>query len=224
MTKHSLQSRVHFSCPAHALCAAALALALASNALPVQAQSAENFLLEGVGNTQTYILQLSGTVLNERFSGVTMTLQVSGPPPGSPHPCLVILAGFPDAQTRNAFFWNSGHSAMKTDANSLTCTFKPGSNPGQSIHFFYLSPALLKSTKRTHMQKEDLQRALKNAVPSMVAAQAGELKMTIRAGTVSGTVWLQGYDRVEKSYVRYSAAFSGRRALHIEQKAQPAHR
>lgn len=224
MTKHSLQSRVHFRCPARALFAAALALSLAAFALPVQAQNAGSFLLEGAENTQTYILQLSGTVLNERFNGVTMTLQVSGPSAASPNPCMVIAAGFPDAQTRNAFFWDSDHSAMKTGANSLTCTIKPGSNPGRTIHFFYLSPELLKSIKRTHREKEDIQRAIRNAVPSMVAAQAGELRLTVRAGTVSGTVWLQGYDRVEKSYVRYSAAFSGRRAVHVEQKAQPAHR
>jgi hypothetical protein len=213
--------RVRFRGPAGG--AGVLLLALAALAAPAHAQDTP--LLEGSVSAQKFILQLSGTVLNERFSGATMTLQFGTADAGDPNPYLIIAAGFPDSQTRNAFFWNSEHSVMDATSNTITCRIKPSVPPGaDGMYFYYISPAGLTRTQITHKDKEDDQRALKTAVPTVVPAQAGELRLTISPGSVSGTVWLQGYDRIEKSYVRYSADFSGTPITHIDQKTQRTYR
>ncbi len=215
MISHCQQLKARFAKPAHMLYAGAVILALATLAPAAHAQISA--VLEGGGGTQTYLVELAGTVMHETFNGVIMSLHISGPAPGSPHPCLVIARGFPEAQTRNAFFWNSEHSRLDESADTITCSIKPGSAASQNIHFFYLSPELLKRPQFTHRDKQDAQRALKNTRPTSIHAQSGELRLTIGASSVSGTVWLQGYDTIEKSYVRYSAAFSGRRALAVDQ-------
>jgi hypothetical protein len=185
----------------------------------VHAQQSGDALLEGDGIVQKYILELSGTVLNENFTGVTMSLKCSGAPMGSLHPYLLLAGGVPDEQGRNSFFWNSEESTMEVSANQITCKIKGGALATSDIHFFYLSPALLKRTL-THNDKEDRQKTLKTAVPSKVFAQAGELKLTISSLSITGSVWLQGYDTIQKSYVRYSAEFTGRREAHVEPKLQ----
>jgi hypothetical protein len=224
MTTHRQPVRALERRPDCALRTAVLLLALAALAPPAWAQTHDNTLLESSGITQKYILELAGTVLNETFNRATMSLQISGAPAGSQYSYLVIAEGFPDAQTRNVFFWNSKHSTMDVSANTLTCTIKPGLSATHDIHFYYLSPELLKRPQFTHKDTMDKQQVLKIARQSEVIAQAGELKLTINASTISGTVWLQGYDRIEKSYVRYSATFTGRRALHLDQQTQRTYR
>jgi hypothetical protein len=189
----------------------------------VHAQQSSGTLLEDDTIIQKYILELSGTVLNENFNGVIMMLKFSGAPMGSPHPYLLLAGGFPDEQTRNSFYWNSEESTLEVSANQITCKINEGALKTSDIHFFYLSPALLKRTL-THKDKEDRQKTLKTAVPPKVFAQAGELKLTIDSVGISGSVWLQGYDTIQKSYVRYSASFTGRRAEHVEQKLQRKHK
>jgi hypothetical protein len=203
----------------YALRTAVLLLALAAFAPPAHAQFHDSTLLKGDGSTQKYIMEMSGSVLNERFNRVTMSLQLSGAPAGSMQPYMVIVTGFPDPQGRNTFFWNSEYSSMKINAPTITCTIKPGAMSAQDIHFSYRSPALLRKPQITHKDNEDNRPWLKTSVP----AQVGELKLNISSATVSGTVWLQGYDTVEKSYVRYSATFTGKRADHIDQKTQRKH-
>lgn len=219
MITHYPPMRVLSRSPARAICTgiAVVLLALAARVPHARAQFQDTPLLEGGETTQKYILELSGTVLNETFNRVTMSLQLSGAPAGSLHPYLVIAKSFPDSLARNSFFWNSEHSTMEINTNTITCTIKPGSQTGQDIYFLYLSPKLLKQPNITHKAKEDKQRALKIAVPSVVPAQAGELRLTVNPNCISGTVWLQGYDKIEKSYVRYSATFSGTRAAHVDQ-------
>ena len=190
---------------------------------PAHAQQSGDNLLENDTVSQKYIFELSGTVLNEKFTGVTMSLQLSGPSPGSTDPYLILAGGFPDEQARNSFFWNSEKSTMEANANQITCKIKEGDLPAFPIYFYYLSPELLKQ-KFTHMEKEDRQKVLKIAVPTKVFAQAGELRVTVNSLTISGSVWLQGYDTIQKSYVRYSAEFMGRRAAHVEQKIQRKYR
>lgn len=220
MQCHPLKAR--FCRQAHARAAGAMMLALTALAGPTQAQ--DTTLLEGAVSAQKYMLQVSGTVLNERFSNATMTLQFSVPDAGDSNPYLIIAAGFPDSQTRNAFFWNSAHSVMDAASNTITCRIKPSAAGTPGMYLYYISPAGLKRAHSTHRDKEDDQRALKTAVPTVVSAQAGELKLTISPGSVSGTVWLQGYDTIEKSYVRYSASFSGTPITHIDQKTQRTYR
>ncbi len=197
-------------------------LALAALAPPAHAQDTN--LTDGYPSSQEYILQVSGTILNESFNGATMRLLLGTPDASDPNPYQIVAAGFPDSQSRNVFFWNSSYSAMEANADTITCTIRPSSTASKNVFFAYLSPTLLKLPNLTHRDKENRQKALKSAVPSVVPAQAGELRLTVKPNSVSGTVWLQGYDTIENSYVRYNATFSGTRAAHLEQKTQRTYR
>jgi hypothetical protein len=221
MITHCQPVRILLRSPSHAI-RRALTAVLVLAALAGTAHAGRT-LLESSGAPQSYVLQVSGTVLHEAFSGATMTLQLSGATYGGQSSYLVIAHGYPDSQTRNAFFWNSDFSAMDVSSNTITCTIRPGSS-SPNICFYYISPKLLKRPQVTHKDKEDDQRALKTAVPTVVPAEAGELNLTINPNSVSGTVWLQGYDTIERSYVRYSASFSGMRMTHVEQKTQRTYR
>ncbi len=180
-------------------------------------------MLEGSITPKKYIIKLSGTVFNERFSDTTMTLQISGTATGDQNPYLVIAAGFPDPQTRNAFFWNSQQSTMQVNANTITCAIRPAF-PSRDICFYHVSPALIRRKNFTHRDDENARHALKMAAPTMVPARAGELTLTLSPNSVSGTVWLQGYDPIEKSFVRYSAGFTGMPITHTDQRTQRTYR
>ena len=100
MITHCQPVRILSRSPSRAIRAALTAvLVLAALAPPAHAQDTP--LLEGSVSAQNYILQLSGTVLNERFNGATMTLQLrhSRPRRSEPLPgdCRG-LSGSTDAQ------------------------------------------------------------------------------------------------------------------------------
>ena len=78
------------------------------------AQEFDDSLMDDINVTQKYVLQMSGNVLNERFTGAQAALLLSKAPPGSLHKYLVIVEGFPRQQTRNSFYWNSEESAMES--------------------------------------------------------------------------------------------------------------
>ena len=181
-------------------------------------QATADPILETKSTTQTYILELSGTVSTKTFNGVTMTLKISTAPIGSINQYQVIAEPRSKVQKRNAFFWNSEQGAMDVVSNTIRCKIKPGTAAASAIHFNYLRPKEFRKRQFTHKEAQDYKQALKNAEPAPVPAQAGELKLTMGPSTVSGTVWLRGYDVVEKSYVRYSASFSGRRSVHLDSK------
>jgi hypothetical protein len=68
----------------------------------------------------------------------------------------------------------------------------------------------------TQHEQERLRLAEKTALPTRVAAKAGELKVTFSGNHVSGTVFMKGYDTIEQAHVGYSARLFGRETTRIE--------
>jgi hypothetical protein len=182
----------------------------------------EHLLLDASNIPKQYILQLSGTVLNETFSDVQALLTISVPERYSNKPYLIIINGFPKQNSRNTFFWSSGYSDMIALANEITCDIKR--NTGKTIpviNFYYMSPELLKHTGALELLGDEGKKyAEKQALPSIVYAQAGKLKLHVYSNAVSGTVWIKGYDRVEKSFVQYSARFTGKPSYNLKSKQE----
>ena len=162
---------------------------------------------------ETYILELSGTVHHETFSGANAILTLTTGKEAPIEPFLILVNPYPKLNSRNAFVWNSENMPMEVvfdDYTSRVNRFSP-----TAPVFFYLSPALL-VVPETHRYDDDLKAAKKRALPTRIDAMAGKLKIRIYADTVTGTVWLNGYDKVQRSYVFYSAQISGRKALRVE--------
>ncbi len=202
--------------PRLALCAALCMLGIFCLPPSLRSQQTGDSLLDAESLHQKYQIELTGEVLGEKFRGVTMSVQFSGSDLGSRHHYQLIFAGFPDEQTRNGFYWDSEKSAMEVSANRVTCAIEPGQE--SDMHFFYMSPALLKKAPAQKNSRDASKAALKTARPTKVFAQAGELTLAVNPRSITGSVWLHGYDKVQKSHVRYFAQFTGRPAARIEQK------
>jgi hypothetical protein len=186
---------------------------------------ADNPLLEGTEFSKQYLVQLSGTVMNETFSGAQALLTLMPPPLDSKNnnPYQILIESFPKKNSKNSFFWRSEDSEMTAIANEITCDIKRTFVKQVSMFFIFLSPALLhpSGTLEALEQKEEAKKAAeKVALPTHIPARAGQLKLRIHSNTVSGTVWMRGYDPVEKAFVLYSARLYGKRSYHLNPKQQ----
>jgi hypothetical protein len=183
---------------------------------------AEDTLLEGTQFSKQYLVQLSGTVMNETFSGSQALLTLMPPAPGSNNPYQLILQAFPKKNSRNSFFWNSEDSEMTAIANDITCNIKRTFIKPVPMHFIFLSPELLRNTGALAAMAGDEGKKLaeSTALPTLITATSGKLKLRIYSNSVSGTVWMKGYDPVEKAFVLYSARLSGQKSFHLEPKQQ----
>ncbi len=188
-------------------------MALGSSFLPADAAAQD--LLEGTQFPKKYLVQLSGTVLNETFSQTQALLTLMPPAPGGFNPYQLIIEGFPKKNSRNSFFWNAEYSEMTAIANEITCDIKRTFVKPVPMHFFFLSPELLRYTGSAYEGKKLAERT---ALPTVIQARAGKLKLRIHADSVSGSIWMKGYDPVEKSFVQYSARLYGKRT---SDKLQP---
>jgi hypothetical protein len=184
-------------------------------------------LLEGSATSQKqYLVQLSGTVMNETFSSVQALLTLSGPVAGNKYgnPYLIVIEGFPKQNSVNSFFWNGDDSEMRSLSNEITCDIKQTSVKEVKIFFYFLSPKLLKYTgeQEESLVREEANRkaAEKVALPTFVRARAGQLKLRIHSNSVSGTVWMKGYDPVEKAFVLYNARLSGKKVYGLRPKME----
>jgi hypothetical protein len=184
-------------------------------------------LLEGLATAQKqYLVQLSGTVMNETFSGVRALLTLSGPNPLSKYnnPYLLVIEGFPKQNSVNSFFWSGEDSHMRALANAITCDIKQTYVKEAGIYFYFLSPALFRYTgeQEESAVREEVNRkaAEKVGLPTFIRARAGQLKLRIHSNSVSGTVWMKGYDPAEKAYVLYSARLSGKKVYHVRPKVE----
>ncbi len=180
-------------------------------------------LLEGAGFAKKqYLVQLSGTIMNETFSGAQALLTISGPlRPGRRYnnPYLMIIEGFPKRNSINSFYWDSEDSEMWALANEITCDIKRTFVKLTHNYFYSLSPELLKHTGVTDTKvgkAEGIKGGERVALPTLVNARAGQLKLRIYSNSVSGTVWMKGYDPVERSYVLYSARLHGQKAYGLK--------
>ncbi len=168
-----------------------------------------------------YLLNLSGTVFKERFSNAKALLTISESADLDPNPFLVIIEGFPKRNSRNVFFWHSENTPMVSISDEITCVIKRSIARPLEMHFFYLSPYLFEDADGNPLENEEIIRLREAQVlPTQVFAQAGKLKLRVHADTISGTVWLRGYDRVEKAFVQYSVMISGRKTTKLQPKFQ----
>jgi hypothetical protein len=184
-----------------------------------QEKVTEDPLLEGTGLSRQYLLQLSGTVMNETFSAVQALLTLSRPVPGSKYgnPYLLVIEGFPKKNSRNSFFWSGEHSEMTAISNEITCDIKRTYVKGVETYFMFLSPELLRHTGSAF---EGAKFAEKFALPTQITARAGKLKLRIQTDTISGNVWMKGYDPAEKSFVLYSARLYGKKSYNLQPKQE----
>jgi hypothetical protein len=178
-------------------------------------------LLEGTQTTKQYLLQLSGTIMNETFSRSQALLTLTPTSQGEDNPYLIIIEGFPKQDSRNSFFWNSGYSEMSAISNDITCDIKRTLVKGTRMFFMFLSPALLRlpsGVPSTRPQGEVEKDAAKVALPTVIPARAGTLRLRIHSNTISGTVWMKGYDPIEKAFVQYSARIYGKKSIHLKSR------
>jgi len=177
------------------------------------APSGAQMLLDETEISKQYLLQISGTVMNETFSGAQALLTLMPPAPGSINPYQIVIEGFPQKNSRNSFFWRSEDSEMMAVANDITCDIKRTFIKEVPMYFIFLSPELLRHPGAAF---EGEKFALKVALPTFITARAGRLKLRINSDTVSGTVWMKGYDPVEKAFVLYSARLYGRKSFNLK--------
>jgi len=188
--------------------------ALGAGLLP--ARSAAQDMPEGMDYPRQYLVELSGTVMNETFSGAQALLtlkQATGGP--TDNPFALTIESYPESNARNSFFWDSRYSEMTAIANDITCRIKQAFLRTRPIHFFFLASERQKQKGRAF---DDEPAVLKAAPPTLVPAQAGQLKLRIHSNTVSGTVWMKGYDPAEQAFVLYSARLYGNRAYLLKPK------
>jgi hypothetical protein len=178
-------------------------------------------LLEGTEFSKKYLVQLSGTVMNETFSGALALLTLMPPAPGAINPYQLTIDGFPKTNSRNSLFWNSEYSEMTAIANEITCDIKRTFVKPVPMYFVFMSPELLRHTGALELLGDEGKKyAEKTALPTLVNARAGRLKLRIHSNSVSGTVWMKGYDPVEKAFVQYSAKIYGKRTYKLEPKQE----
>lgn len=192
-------------------------LALGSRPCPGQ-----ELLLDSAGQSKEYLITLSGSAGSERFNGVRGILTLDQAPPLSLNAYLLIIKGFPQTNSRNVFYWFSEDTSMTDVGQEIVCDIKGTYLKQPDVHFYFLSPRLLenKSPFLTHREKERRRQAEQQALPTRVYAQAGRLSVRIVGDQASGTVWMKGYDSVERAFVEYSASFSGQKSLPIEPKRE----
>ncbi len=183
--------------------------------------AADETLLDGTFFSKQYLLQLSGTVMNETFSGAQALLILMPAAPGSNNPYQIVIEGFPKTNSRNSFYWNGEFSEMTAISNKISCDIKRTYVKPVPMFFAYLSPELLKHTGALELLGDEGKKfAEKPALPTLIRPRAGKLALTIHSNSVSGTVWMKGYDPVEHAFVLYSARFYGKRSYRLEPKQE----
>ncbi len=183
--------------------------------------SADDTLLDSTVFSKQYILQISGTVMNETFSEAQALLTLMPPSLVNNNPYLIIIEGFPKKNSRNSFFWNSDNSEMTAISNEITCDIKRTFVKPVPMYFVFLSPELLRHTGALELLGDEGKKyAEKTALPTLIYARAGKLKLSIYSNSVSGTIWMKGYDPVEHAFVQYNARLSGKRSYNLLPKQE----
>jgi len=182
--------------------------------------SADDYPLISRGEGATYHANVSGTIGSTYFSNALTQITLRQAPPASKNQYILIVEGLPEISAKNSFNWISESTTMNVVANEITCNITGNAVKMQTdARFFYLSPTLLeREDYRTAQEQERLERSKKMAKPTKVFAQDGALKLKFTPGEVTGSVWLKGYDPIEKSYVTYQGYISGRSTEKLELK------
>lgn len=169
-------------------------------------------ILEDTNNefTKSYLLTLSGQVGKKRFQGVRAALVVAASPPGSMHNYVITVNGWPLTNGPSTFDWNSEDSRLESVSGRVTCRIVNSFSRSPNIHFFYMSPVLFeREGMPTQHEGALLAQERREVQPTMIQAVAGELTLNFNGRQVTGEVWMNGYDPVQKSHVRYQATIQG---------------
>lgn len=186
-----------------------------------EAEVEESILEQEETSTLQFLINLSGTVHKENFTGAQALLTLSIPPDASSNPYLLTVEGYPQRNARNSFYWNSEQTVMKAMGTEITCELKPSVGVASGIHFFFLSPVLLEQRVfMTQLEKKRKAQAEAVALPTKIFAQGGKITLSLRESSVRGTVWMTGYDNIEHSYVTYSASFTGVKTTRLRPKEE----
>ena len=176
------------------------------------AAAQELLLDDNGGQPKQYLIHLCGRVLNEQFDTAEGVLTLGPAGPGSLDDYRVVVAGYPAADGRNTFYWDSEETDMSCFCNELILRMKRTTINHTGNHFFYLSPVLLKRNDFLNRNADaERKHAERTTNPTKVFALDGRLRLRFYSNTVTGSVWIKGYDNTEHSYVEYSAVLSGRK-------------
>ena len=187
----------------------------------LEGEPEESILEQEEASILQFLIDLSGNVHKEKFTGAQALLTLSIPPDASANQYLLTVEGYPQRNSRNSFYWNSKQTVMKALGTEITCEIKPSVGIKSGIHFFFLSPTLLEQRVfMTQLEKKRKAQAEAVALPTKIFAQAGKITLSLRESSVSGTVWMTGYDNVEHSYVTYSASFTGIKTIRLRPKEE----
>jgi len=159
-----------------------------------------------------YILTMSGTVGSESFRGVRALLTISFTPPGSQNLYKVFVVGFPTANTRNCFNFDSDEGRLETQGTTITCQVKLRNRPISGNHFFYMSPVLYsRQGSPTQSEAERTKHIDATAEPTKILALTGTLHLDVSKERLKGRVTMTGLDPRGHDYVQYNATFVGQR-------------
>jgi len=171
--------------------------------------SAQEILGDRPESSRQYLLQLTGNVGIDNFTSVTALLNLGPAPEGDENTYVLTVSGWPKDNDTNTFVWISDDTRMTDVSSKVVCRIVDSSFKQTNIHFYYLTPRLLQLGVTTQHDKEDIKHARKVAQPTRIDARAGELTLNFMGGTVTGQVWITGYDQTGRSAVRYQANIYG---------------
>jgi len=165
------------------------------------------------GDDAYYMLTVSGTVNDERFSGVNAILHLGLPEHLSTNPYTLTIVGYPRQNVRNVFFWDGNEQPMQVFGSEVVMrTSGRGVGELTGNHFFYLSPVLLE-VPQTHQEQELRIQAERDALPTKIFAIFGEVSITFIGTRLHGTVHMNGRDPIGNEFVQYRATFSGEKTM-----------
>ncbi|MBF0480995.1 MAG: hypothetical protein HQK81_03685 [Desulfovibrionaceae bacterium] len=185
-----------------------MVLALFAGLWPAQA-AAQDILSDREESSKQYLVQLDGSVGIDNFSNTKAILTLAPSPEGAQNTYVLTVSGWPRDNGLNTFVWVSDDTLMTDVSSMVVCRVVDSAFKQANIHFYYLSPRLLRAATVTQHEKEDIRQARKVALPTRIAANAGELSLNFMGGAVTGRVWITGYDPVGRAFVHYQANIQG---------------
>ena len=169
-----------------------------------------------------YVLTMSGTIGPESFQGVRALLTISFTPPGSLNIYKVFVVGFPTANARNCFNFDSDEGTVETQGMTITCRVKLHNQPISGNHFFYMSPVLYsRQGSATQNEAERTKHIAATAEPTKILALTGTLRLDVTKERLKGRVTMTGLDPRGNDYVHYNATFVGQRTTTLAPRPVP---
>lgn len=181
----------------------------------------EDAFLNADDSPPQYMLTMSGTVGAKSFSGVRGLLTISFTAPGSQNIYKIFVVGYPTANTRNCFNWDSDEGSVRSHGTTLNSQVKLHNRSSSGNHFFYMSPVLYaRQGAPTQNEAERIKHITDTAMPTKILALTGALSLDVNKERLTGQVTMTGLDPRGHDYVHYAATFVGQRITTL--KPRPA--